>query len=270
MSLPVKLISTDFDGTIFTEFENPPVPAELQELIADLQRHGAKWVVNTGRDMSSLMEALGRAGLVIEPDYLVLVEREIYYHHESLYTSLDSWNSSCTQTHAQMWIRVRQDLPDLVSWINSNAHARIYDDPYSPLCIIAASNDEMDKIHAHLTEYSRRIPHLSVVRNDVYSRFCHDGFTKGTALAEITARLGLRPEHVLAAGDHLNDLPMLDLKYARHIVAPANAIPEVKKTVLAQGGFVSRLAHGFGVADGIRRALQSSNTPEPSLKTTSP
>jgi len=24
-SLPIKLISTDFDGTIFAEFENPPI-----------------------------------------------------------------------------------------------------------------------------------------------------------------------------------------------------------------------------------------------------
>ena len=67
MSGPIKLISTDFDGTLFAEFENPPIPQVLQDLIADLQRNGAKWVINTGRDMSSLMEALGRAGIAIEP-----------------------------------------------------------------------------------------------------------------------------------------------------------------------------------------------------------
>ena len=58
MGLPIRLISTDFDGTIFTEFENPPIPDSVQELIGDLQSRGAKWVINTGRDMSSLMEAL--------------------------------------------------------------------------------------------------------------------------------------------------------------------------------------------------------------------
>ena len=83
MSLPIKLISTDFDGTIFAEFEDPPIPAELQQLIGDLQAHGVKWVINTGRDMSSLMEALGRAKIAIEPDYLVLVEREIHWHQDS-------------------------------------------------------------------------------------------------------------------------------------------------------------------------------------------
>ena len=65
MAPPIKLISTDFDGTIFAEFQNPPIPRALQTLIADLQARGARWVINTGRDMSSLLEALGRARVTI-------------------------------------------------------------------------------------------------------------------------------------------------------------------------------------------------------------
>src|SRR6266481_4041141 len=83
------LISTDFDGTIFAEFENPPIPGELQLLIGELQAGGAKWVINTGRDMSSLMESLARAGVAIKPDFLVLVEREIYLHQDSSYVPLE-------------------------------------------------------------------------------------------------------------------------------------------------------------------------------------
>ena len=41
----IQLISTDFDGTLFAEFENPPVPHRLQELIAECQGAGAKWVI---------------------------------------------------------------------------------------------------------------------------------------------------------------------------------------------------------------------------------
>ncbi len=256
MNLPIKLISTDFDGTLFTEFENPPVPLELQELLAHCQRAGAKWVINTGRDLSSLMEALGRSGMAVEPDYVVIVEREIHLHQDSLYVGLESWNTACSQNHAQMFVQVRRDLPALIGWINRNHHARIYDDPFSPLCIIAANNHEMDRIYEHLVEYARGVPHLSVVRNDVYARFCHDHFTKGTALGEITRRLGLKVDEVLAAGDHLNDLTMLDRKYASHLVAPANAIPEVKQRVLEQGGYVSAQPHGLGVADGLRLALR--------------
>src|SRR6188474_961078 len=110
MSLPIKLISTDFDGTLHAEFENPPVPLDLQELIADLQRQGAKWVINTGRDLSSVMEGIARARLTIKPDYLVVVEREIYLHEESSYVACEEWNLSCKMAHQELFSRVRDDV----------------------------------------------------------------------------------------------------------------------------------------------------------------
>ena len=125
---PIRLLSTDFDGTLFAEFENPPIPLELQELIAGLQSKGAKWVINTGRDMSSLMEALGRSGISIEPDYLVLVEREIHFHHQSVYVALEEWNTRCTLAHTEIFARVKQDLPKIVQWINDRFHARIQEE----------------------------------------------------------------------------------------------------------------------------------------------
>ena len=58
MKPPIKLISTDFDGTLHTDFENPPVPVVLESLIGALQQRGVVWVINTGRDLTSLMESL--------------------------------------------------------------------------------------------------------------------------------------------------------------------------------------------------------------------
>src|ERR1043166_6341264 len=111
--LPIKLISTDFDGTLFAEFENPPIPEKLQALIADLQSRGVKWAINTGRDMSSLMESLARARIEVQPDYLVLVEREIHVHDGVRYRGLEEWNSACVRAHEELFVRVRRDLPML-------------------------------------------------------------------------------------------------------------------------------------------------------------
>jgi HAD superfamily hydrolase (TIGR01484 family) len=256
MNSPIQLISTDFDGTLFAEFENPPIPAQLEQIIGDLQAEGAKWVINTGREMASLMEALGRARTKIEPDYLILVEREIYTHHESQYVGLSDWNAVCTQQHADLFARVKPDLEKLVEWVNSRFHARIYEDPYSPFCLIAGSNADADSIHQFLDEYASSVPDLSVVRNDVYARFSHAAYNKGTALAELTNRLGLSKEHVFAAGDHLNDLPMLSQKYARWLGAPSNAIEQVKEAVKREQGYVSPFSHGNGVADAMRFYLE--------------
>jgi HAD superfamily hydrolase (TIGR01484 family) len=259
VEVPIKLLSTDFDGTIFAEFENPPVPVELQELIGELQTGGTKWVINTGREMASLMESLGRAGIAIEPDYLVLVEREIHLHRDSQYVGLEEWNSACARAQAEVFGRVQADLPKIVAWINARYHARIYEDTYSPFCLIAGCNEDMNAIHEYLEAYCREVPHLTVVRNDVYARFSHAAYNKGTALAELTRRLGLQSGEVFAAGDHLNDLPMLSTRYARFLAAPANAVAEVQTAVTGQGGFVSSRPHGYGVADAIKYYLERSS-----------
>jgi len=247
----IKLISTDFDGTIFAEFEDPPVPMALQERIAQMQQQGAKWVINTGRDISSLMESIGRARLSIKPDYLVIVEREIFRHQHSEYVADAAWNSSCTRAHAELFKRVRPDVPRLRSWIEERYAALLYSDDYSPFCLIAEKNADADIIHEYLAEYCQTIPHLALVRNDVYSRFSHEAFNKGTALAEIARQLGVTAEETFAVGDHLNDLPMLLNRHARWLAAPSNAVPEVKAAMRSQDGYISELHCGHGVADGL-------------------
>jgi HAD superfamily hydrolase (TIGR01484 family) len=255
MSSPIKLISTDFDGTLFAEFENPPIPEPLEELIGKLQGRGAKWVINTGRDMSSLMESLARSGIEVEPDYLVLVEREIYVHQDSRYVSLEEWNQACASAQAKLFATIRADMPELVAWVNARFHARIYEDFYSPFCLIAGNNGDADAINDYLEAYSRTVPHLTVVRNDVYARFSHEGYNKGTALAELSRRSGLNAQQVFAVGDHLNDVAMLDRRHAHLLAAPANAIDSVKELVRRQHGYVSPMDHGHGVLDALEHFL---------------
>jgi HAD superfamily hydrolase (TIGR01484 family) len=256
VSSRIQLISTDFDGTIFAEFEDTPISRHLQEVIGRLQAGGAKWVINTGRDLSSLLEALGRAHIPIRPDYLVLVEREIRIHDGIRYASVDDWNTECTRSHEELFARIRPDMPRLVDWITQRFKATVYEDAYSPFCLITESPADADAIQEHLDAYCREVPNLTVMRNDVYARFSHVAYHKGTALAEIARRLKIRPENIFAAGDHWNDLPMLSRAYAHHLAAPDNAIPAVKTLVREQQGYLSRLSHGDGVADALEFYLR--------------
>ena len=256
MSLPIKLISTDFDGTLFAEFENPPVPLALQKSIAQLQEKGARWVINTGRDLSSLMESLGRARLDIKPDYLVVVEREIYARHDSQFVECSEWNRACEAAHRELFAIVQPDLHRLTTWVRERFNATLYEDVYSPFCFIAESNADADAIHQYLNDYCEGIPELTVVRNDVYARFSHRDYNKGSSLGEIARMLKVTREETFAAGDHYNDLPMLVSDYARWLVAPDNAIDTVKSAVRRQNGYVSRHLHGHGVADGLEFCLK--------------
>lgn len=256
MCLPIQLISTDFDGTLFAEFENPPVPQKLQSLLTDLQSRGAKWVVNTGRDLPSLMEGLGRGHLSVKPDFLVLVEREIYIRQGSQYVEHSEWNRRCAQIHADLFARVEADLPRLTAWIQDRFDALIYEDSYSPFCFIADHLEDAEKIHNYLNDYCKQVPNLMVMRNDVYARFCHKAYHKGSALAEIERLSGVGKDHTFASGDHLNDLPMLSSEYARYLVVPNNAIDAVKTAIREHQGYISPFNCGLGVADGLEHFLQ--------------
>jgi len=76
----------------------------------------------------------------------------------SIPIALDEWNSACALTHQELFTRVRPDLPGLIAWIQARFHARIYEDAYSPFCLIAGNNGDADRIHEHLDEYCGRVP----------------------------------------------------------------------------------------------------------------
>lgn len=254
MRRPLRLISTDFDGTLHADGENPPVPLALQHQLASLQAQGVQWVVNTGRDLSAMMEGLARARLEVRPDFLVVVEREIYIHRDHDYEPWEAWNRRCAEDHARAFETIREELPRLRRWIHAHYDAEVYEDPWSPLCLLAKSEPDAIAICRYLEDFCReRGGVLTVVRNDVYARFSCVQYSKGTALAAIARRLGVSPEETFAAGDHVNDLPMLHPGVAAHLAAPANAVPEVQQTVRAHGGWVSSFAYGHGVNEALHR-----------------
>jgi HAD superfamily hydrolase (TIGR01484 family) len=257
MTSPLLLLSTDFDGTIFAEFENPPVPLRLERLIGRLQAAGGKWVINTGREMGSLMEALGRARLSVKPDFLVLVEREIFLHENQRYVALKDWNDACERDHTELFARVKPEVPRLFNWVETRFKATLYEDPWSPFCLIAQSAADAEAVHQYLDGFCAEVPGLVVVRNDVYVRFSHAAYNKGTALRELSRRLGICPANILAAGDHMNDIPMLQPEVAGRLVTPLNGIPLIRDLVLSHGGYVATQHCGHGVADALETVLGS-------------
>jgi len=164
---------------------------------------------------------------------------------------LEPWNRRCEKDHAALFARLQPDLPRLVAWVNDHFEATVYADAYSPFCLIAGNNQEADSIMNYLQAYYEGIPELTMMRNDVYARFNHAAYNKGTALAEIARQLAVPRERVFAAGDHLNDLPMLSGEFARCVAAPDNAIPQVKEVVRRQRGYVSHQPWGHGVARAL-------------------
>jgi hydroxymethylpyrimidine pyrophosphatase-like HAD family hydrolase len=118
--------------------------------------------------------------------------------------------------------------------------------------LVSQTDEEMDVVCEFLERERVRVPGFQYMRNTIYVRFCHEAYSKGTALGELGRLTGVPPEEIFAAGDHYNDIPMLDGRHARWVTCPANAVDAVKLTVRRAGGYVARGNCGAGVLDALR------------------
>jgi Cof subfamily protein (haloacid dehalogenase superfamily) len=113
----------------------------------------------------------------------------------------------------------------------------VFDDLRAPPATRAPGASETTDYSVALTEYEHR--DFSLV--DVVQAGC----SKGMALREWSERQGYRREEVMAMGDNLNDLEMLE--FAGRPVLMGNALPELK----ARGWAVTATNDDEGVARAI-------------------
>ena len=121
-----------------------------------------------------------------------------------------------------------------------------------PEGLIAESEEILDNVTARLNALPGRQDDFHYQRSNIYLRFCHRLYDKGSTLAELGRLLDMPTTDILAVGDHQNDLAMLYGRVAGMVACPANAHESVKMVVLKAGGHVSRLEAGEGTAEAIR------------------
>ena len=117
MQSKIRLISTDFDGTIHDPSDTPPIAPELLFHLRDAQTCGVKWVINTGRELADMIEKLRLLAGDIRPDFIVAVEREIHQRHNEQYLGHASWNSDCRTDHAALFTQASGALSEIRTWV---------------------------------------------------------------------------------------------------------------------------------------------------------
>jgi hydroxymethylpyrimidine pyrophosphatase-like HAD family hydrolase len=123
--------------------------------------------------------------------------------------------------------------------------------------VVASSEEEMDRITEFIERVRKRQPEFNYQRNTIYLRFCHADYHKGAALAELSRLIKVPREEIFAAGDHHNDVSMLDGRFAAMPACPANAIDQVKDAVRLAGGYVAARGYGAGVHEALMHFTQN-------------
>src|SRR5436190_21466627 len=78
MGSGIRLLSTDFDGTLVRRTGEPVLNLDCMELIRELQEGGAVWAINTGRSVDLLESGLTDFSFLFRPDFKLTSERDIF------------------------------------------------------------------------------------------------------------------------------------------------------------------------------------------------
>jgi hydroxymethylpyrimidine pyrophosphatase-like HAD family hydrolase len=249
----LRLICTDFDSTIAEPDGRQISPAFFERLEAARKTGPLFWVINTGRTFDSLRDDLVQRKAPIWPDWVVAVEREIWLVRDRRGVGWFEWNRKCELLHAQLFESVAPLWKLIEDYVMRHTKARLVEDAGSPLGIVASCEEEADEISAYITPLLKDWPMLVAVRNSIYFRFSHKFYHKGACLEAIANGIGVLPLQIMAVGDHLNDLPMLDRRYAHHLACPANAVEQVKEKVRSQNGYVASSDVAEGTVEAWNR-----------------
>jgi len=253
MSNNVRLLSTDFDGTLVAHHSDPVLDAGCMKLIEELQKQGVIWAINTGRSMPLLESGLADFDFPVHPDFILTSERDVFRRgsNGTRWEPYGAWNTQVARDHADLYASASSVFSEVVEFVNQKTRAQVIHEQDFPEGLIARDEEEMRRIISFIDAARARHPKFHYQHNTIYLRFCHADYHKGAALAELSRLLEIPREQIFAAGDHFNDLSMLDGRYAEFPACPANAIDEVKGTVRDAGGYVAESECGAGVREAL-------------------
>lgn len=263
-----KLVALDLDGTLLNSDKN--ISKRNLEAIKKANENGVKVVIITGRERNAFstapyMEQLG-------------IKELTGYYQGSLVVDEFSGEQMCACTLQKndcndiYMDAVRRKLNMLV-YRGSNAYAETYDeysvryekhnktkiielDSIEELVnsdenlkiLITVSPGEVGKnFEFFFNKYSKRMNVVTSSKH--YIEFTHKDASKGNALKFIASRYKTDRSRIIAMGDQLNDMSMID--FAGMGVAMGNAVDEVKK----KADFVTVSNDDDGVAFALEQIL---------------
>ncbi len=251
--MQIKLLSIDFDGTLVSRAGEPVLDTQCMGLIRALQDAGAIWAINTGRSVDLLESGLADFSFPIRPDFILTTERDVFRPGQNgdKWEPFGDWNERCAHDHAELFSSAQSVLAEVIDFVMQKTKARLIYHSEGLEGLVAENDEEMERITEFIEQARAEHPNLDYQRNTVYLRFCHADYHKGSALAELARLIEVPRENIFAAGDHHNDISMLDGQVAAMPSCPANAIEEVKSAVRAAGGYVAEKQHGAGVHEAL-------------------
>jgi len=251
---PPALVALDLDGTCVRyepRFEMDPV---VVEALGGVRAAGGRWLMNSDRPVEHMRDLALALPEDLRPDALLARQRTIHWREDGDYRPHEPWNGEELALHASLWLSLQ---PHFEAWRKGIEAEHEVLEAYTdgevfafrvPAGEIARLRDRMAGLVAPWSD-------AQVSGNEEWSFVLHSRFSKRRVLAEAARVLGIPPERILAIGDGLNDLTMLDGGFTPLVGCPADACEPVRRAVASAGGTVASRPKGAGTAEILLAAF---------------
>lgn len=239
----IKLVATDMDGT-FLDGEGRFDMERLKNVLVSYKEKGIYFAVASGRGIMSLKKLFAD----VRDEVIFIAENGSYveFHGEDMYEatmSRDFYLSTFEALKKSPYFDERKMLLtgkkacyvlDTVDEIYL-MFSRHYNENIQKVASLEDITDEIFKFTTNFTEETIEAGEAWVNENVPGVKAMTTGFEsidivldyvdKGVAIVELAKKLGLTMDQVMAFGDNLNDLHMMQV--VGHPIAPENARPEI-------------------------------------------
>jgi len=262
----IRLFAFDLDGTVI---EGERLGGEAPFLLAEFVRRDGVAVVASGRMLESQIRFLRESGIYPGrgfPQYLVPAGKYVYALENGEYVPDRQWNDALRARWQASCDQLAARAPDILAGLETRGvRARMVADDawrreqgfFALVCDSPAAAAEAVRL---MTEAFEDIGGIAITRNLNFAYAMPDRAGKGHALRHVARGLGIAAAEILAIGDSLNDLGMLDGRFGFRSATIANAEPEIKEAVRANGGHVSGGAVAAGFCEVLSRVVAATDS----------
>lgn len=272
----IKLVAIDLDGTLLTDDKQLP-QANIDAIHQAIQA-GVQVVICTGRTLPGVREIMAQLPFDGEDDFLILQNGSVTHRLHNLeivdQVTLSSQARAALLDFARVFdeegaqlVAFDQEGMMLISQYEANdlviSDSKALSTPITPFtadeflafegfnkAMVLGEPDVLDSLKERLP--SELFDHYSPVRSQpIIAEFLVKGVSKASGLKTLAQRLGIDAEHVMAIGDQLNDLEMLE--WAGLGVAMGNAVAGIQEVA----DVVTGSNEEAGVAQAIERYILS-------------
>src|SRR3977135_1784154 len=101
----LRLLSTDFDGTLVAHGSDPVLDRSCMGHIAKTQAHGVLGALNPGRSVDLLQSGLTDLEFPIHPDFILTSERDVFRPSSNggKWEPFGDWNERVAGEHAKLF-----------------------------------------------------------------------------------------------------------------------------------------------------------------------